>query len=439
MGMNLQYSVNIAVEATILLMLIIMLVTLLWQKRLFVTTVPLIFLTSNIILTIVVQIITWMILDFKLEVEYGAMPLRIVYVLDYVFSYGASAAFYYYIEALAIDEYNRIGVVYTPRKHVKKIIIDWGLVTAAIYSVSLFIPSLYHLEGTVGIFSIPAYVVIHIIAKFGFICAFIFIIRHRVVIGKYEAWLSLFFIIIISAFVVIDELYELCVGHVLMVIFVFLLYVSVDLHKGLLLERQEKEIALWKTQIMLSQMQPHFLYNVLTTISGMCEMENATDARDVVNHFADYFRTNLDSLGKEKTISFEKELEHIKTYLWLEKVRFEDSLNVCYEIETMDFTVPSLTVQPMVENAVKHGLLPKEDAGTVTIKTYETSLDYVITIEDDGVGFDVNEKQDDTHTHIGIDNVTKRLELICNGTCDIKSEIGKGTVVTIHIPKGEQL
>ena len=140
-----------------------MLVTLLWQKRLFVTTVPLIFLTSNIILTIVVQIITWMILDFKLEVEYGAMPLRIVYVLDYVFSYGASAAFYYYIEALAIDEYNRIGVVYTPRKHVKNIIIDWGLVTAAIYSVSLFIPSLYHLEGTVGIFSIPAYVVIHII------------------------------------------------------------------------------------------------------------------------------------------------------------------------------------------------------------------------------------------------------------------------------------
>ena len=434
---NLQYVMNIAMEATILLVLVIMLITLFWQKILFRTTAPLIFLTSDIILMIIVQIVTWIILDLDLEVVYGAMPLRVVFVLDYVLSYVASIALYCYIEALAIDEYSRVGGVYEPRKHAKNTIIAWGIVTTAIYSVSLFIPSLYHLEGTQGIFSIPAYIGMHIFAKFGYICTLIFIIRHRDAIGKYESWLCFASIIILSAFFIIDELYDLCIGHVLMVIFVFLLYVSVDLHKGLLLERQEKEIALWKTQIMLSQMQPHFLYNVLTTISGLCEMENAIEARYVVNHFADYFRTNLDSLGKEKTISFEKELEHIKTYLWLEEVRFEDTLNVCYEIETTDFNVPSLTVQPIVENAVKHGILPKEDAGTLIIKTYETSLDYVIAVEDDGVGFDANEKQDDTHTHVGIENVTKRLELICNGTCDIKSEKGKGTVVTIHIPKGE--
>ena len=437
MGMNLQYSVNIAMEATILLVLVIMLITLFWQKRVFITTVPLIFLSSDIILVIIVQIIAWIILSLNMQVEYGAMPMRILYILDYFFSYLSGASFYYYVEALAKDEYNRAGVMFIPKKHVKNIIIVWGLVTAVIYSVSLFVPSLYHLEGSKGIFSIPAYFGLQIIVKFGYICAIIFIVRHREVIGKLETGIGLAFLGLISIFVVIDELYNLCIGHVLMALFVFVIYVSIDLHKGLLLERQEKEIALWKTQIMLSQMQPHFLYNVLTTISGLCEMQNATEARDVVNHFADYFRTNLESLGKEKTISFEKELEHIKTYLWLEKVRFEDVLNICYQIETTDFSVPSLAVQPIVENAVKHGILPKDDAGTVTIKTYETDSDYVIIVEDDGVGFDVNEKRDDTH--VGIDNVTKRLEIICNGYCDINSEIGKGTVVTIHIPKGEQI
>lgn len=437
MGMNLQYSVNIAMEATILLVLIIMLVTLIWQKRLFITTVPLIYLTVFMILLMIVQIATWTILSLNIHIKYGAMPLRIVYILDYIFSYGLTVAFYYYVEALAIDKYNRIGVAFSPRKYVKTIIIAWGLALTTLYSVLLFVPSVYHLENGKAVFSIPAYIVLHISTKFACICALIFIIRHLDVIGKYEAALSFVFTILISVLVIFDELYGVCIGYSLAAIFVFIIYVSIDLHKGLLLERQEKEITLWKTQIMLSQMQPHFLYNVLTTISGMCEMQNATEARDVVNHFADYFRTNLESLDKEKTISFEKELEHIKTYLWLEKVRFDDSLNICYEIGTTDFTVPSLTVQPIVENAVKHGILPKDDEGTVIIRTYETSLDYVIAIEDDGVGFDLTEIQNDEYTHVGIENVTKRLEIICNGSCHIKSEKGKGTVVTIHIPKGD--
>lgn len=439
MGMNVQYCINIAMEATILLVLVIMLVTLFWQKKLFITTIPLIFLTTSIILMMVVQIITWTILGLDMQFKYGAMPLRIVYILDFLFSYFMTVAFYYYVEALAIDEYHRIGIIFKPKKCVRVIIIAWGIVITMIYSALLFVPSVYHLESGRAVFSIPAYIVMHIITKFACMCSFIFIIRHIDAIGKHEAVISFIFTILISVFAVIDELYEVCIGHVMVAIFVFVLYVSIDLHKGLLLERQEKEITLWKTQIMLSQMQPHFIYNVLTTISGMCEMQNDTDTRDVVNHFADYFRTNLESLGQEKTISFEKELEHIKTYLWLEKVRFEDEINISYEIETTDFLVPSLAVQPIVENAVKHGIQPKDDGGTVTIRTYETSLDYVIAIEDDGVGFDVNEIQNDAYTHVGLDNVTKRLEIICNGSCDIKSEKGKGTVVTIHIPKGDQL
>lgn len=433
----LQYSVNIAMEATIIMMLIIVLLTLFWQKKLFITTKPLISLTLFIIALFIVQIVTWSFFILDVPIKYGAMPMRIVYILDYIFFYGITAAFYYYVEALAIDGYKSAGVIFTPKNRTKIIIIAWGIVTAIIYAILLFVPALYHLEGGKAIYSVSAYIVLNIITKFACLCALMFIIKHRKVIGKQERILSFSFIILISIFAIVDEVYELCIGHVLTALFVFMLYVSVDLHKGLLIERQEKDIVLWKTQIMLSQMQPHFLYNVLTTISSMCEMQNANEARDVVNHFADYFRTNLESLGKDKIISFDKELEHIKTYLWLEKVRFEDALNIRYEIETTDFAVPSLIVQPIVENAVKHGIHPKDDGGTVTIRTYENSQNYVIVVADDGVGFDVNEKNDDNRTHVGIENVTKRLEMICNGSCKIESEIGKGTTVTIHIPKGE--
>lgn len=437
MGNLTLYSVNIAMESTMLFVLIILLMTLFWQKNLFATTIPLIFLTSFIIINLVVQIVTWLFLLQDGPTIYGAMPERIIYVLDYIFSYGASCAFYYYVEALGADGYKQSGIKYTPNTVIKKLIVIWGVVSAMIYMVALFMPSVYRLENGVAIYSITAYIGIHVVAKFAYICAVIYIIRHRKVIEKQEIVLSLVFLIVLSILVVIDELFSLCIGHVAMAIFTFILYVSIDLHKGLLLERREREIVEWKTQIMLSQMQPHFLYNVLTTISSMCEVQNATQARDVVNRFADYFRANLDSLGKEKMISFEKELEHIKTYLWLEKIRFEDALDICYEIGPTNFVVPSLTIQPMVENAVKHGILPKEDGGTITIKTYETDLYYVIVVEDDGVGFDANDEIKDTREHIGIENVSRRLEIICNGTCNIQSQKGEGTIVTIHIPKGE--
>ena len=434
-----QFSINIAMESTILLLLIIMIFTLLWQRRLFITTVPLIYVATLISIITVVQIVEYVLLINNISVENVFTQIRIMYALDYLFSYGASVAFYYYIEAIAIDGYNHLGIVYRPKKCIKYILIAWGIITSIFYSVAVFMPSLYHFENGEPVFNVPAYIGIHIIGKFAFVCALIFIIRHRDVIANHERILSFIFIILASVFIIVDELCGLTIGHVLMAVFVFMLYVSIDLHKGLLLERQEKEIVEWKTQIMLSQMQPHFIYNVLTTISSMCEMQNATQARDVVNSFADYLRTNLDSLGKEKTIPFEKELEHIKTYLWLEKIRFEDSLNIVYEIGVTDFGLPSLSVQPMVENAVKHGILQKDDPGTVKIKTYETNEDYVIVVEDDGVGFDVNSIQNDNRTHVGIENVSKRLEIICGGSCEIQSEIGKGTVVTIYIPKGEKL
>lgn len=432
------YSVNIAMEVTMILVLAIMLITVIWQKHTFLSTVPLIFLTSCIIVNLVVQVITWTFLINDVPTLYGAMPMRIVYALDFISLYGASVAFYYYVEAIAVASYEQVGITHTPRKITKKILHVWGVVVSVIYIVALFVPSVYHVEDGETFFSIPAYIIMHIITEFACVSAILFVFHHRNVMGKHVVMTCIVYSILVSGFIIVDELFELCIGRVTVAISTLILYVSIDLHMGLLLEREEREIVELKTATMLSQMQPHFLYNVLTTISSMCEMQGAVQARDVVNRFADYFRANLDSLGKEKTVSFEKELEHVKTYLWLEKVRFEDSLNVCYEIGPSDFLVPSLTIQPMVENAVKHGILPKEEGGTITIKTYETDSANVIVIEDDGIGFDINEINKDDLVHIGIENVSRRLEIISKGAFKIHSEKGKGTVVTISVPKGEK-
>ncbi|MEG1084417.1 MAG: histidine kinase, partial [Hydrogenoanaerobacterium sp.] len=199
---------------------------------------------------------------------------------------------------------------------------------------------------------------------------------------------------------------------------------------------QESQLTQSRMAILLSQIQPHFLYNALTAICGLCD-ENPKEAKRVTAEFADYLRHNLDSLTQSKPVPFEDELEHTKVYLGIEQKRFEERLRVVYDIKRADFCVPSLTIQPLVENAVKHGVVKRKNGGTVTISTRERESCYEIIIADDGVGFDINEPQTDPDTHIGIQNVRDRLWSMCGGTLDIKSEVGKGTAATIKMPKGD--
>lgn len=203
------------------------------------------------------------------------------------------------------------------------------------------------------------------------------------------------------------------------------------------LQEQEELVVQSHIAILLSQIQPHFLYNALTVICGLCD-ENPKEAKKVTADFAEYLRHNLDSLSQNTPIPFIDELQHIKLYLAIEKTRFEEKLNIVYDINTENFMLPSLTVQPIVENAVKHGILKTKSGGTITISTQENTDHYEIKICDDGIGFKTNSVKSDGKTHIGIENVRERLWVMCKGTIFIESEIGKGTDVTIRIPKGEE-
>ena len=200
------------------------------------------------------------------------------------------------------------------------------------------------------------------------------------------------------------------------------------------LARRETELSKSRVNIMLSQIQPHFLFNALTSISVLCE-KDPMKAQTALNDFADYLRENLDSLKRAAPVPFSREMKHVETYLSLEKMRFEDELNVVCDIQADGFLIPSLTVQPLVENAVKYGVGKKPGGGTVTISAREEEDGYRITVADDGVGYDPEETQRDGRTHIGIENVRARLASMVGGTLTVESEKDRGTTAIIRIPK----
>lgn len=204
-------------------------------------------------------------------------------------------------------------------------------------------------------------------------------------------------------------------------------------------EKQAMELKLQESQIsiMLSQIQPHFLYNTLNSIYQLCET-NPMRARAMVNFFAEYLRNNLSALDEPGLVSFETELSHIKTYLEIEKIRFEDTLEIEFDIKCDDFFLPVLTVQPIVENAVKHGTSKKRGGGKVVISTQQDKENYIIKVADTGCGFDPSVPKNDGKSHVGIENVRQRLFNMCDGSLTIESESGVGTLATIRIPKGEK-
>lgn len=202
-------------------------------------------------------------------------------------------------------------------------------------------------------------------------------------------------------------------------------------------QQMQHELLQMRISIMVSQIQPHFLYNSLTSIAQLCE-KNPSQAKKATIEFADYMRHNMNSLKDEKPVPFSSELNHLKTYLSLEKMRFGEDLNIVYDIKATDFNIPSLAVQPLVENAVKHGVGMKEDGGTVTLATKEAEDHFEIIVSDDGVGFDVSVPKNDGRAHVGMENVKNRLKTMCNATVETESTPGKGTVVKILIPKEDE-
>lgn len=198
----------------------------------------------------------------------------------------------------------------------------------------------------------------------------------------------------------------------------------------------EEKLRESRISMMLSHIQPHFIYNTLATIDYLC-LKDPQLASELVRNLSLYLRGNLRELDSVTPIRFSEEIRHVQYYVNIEKVRFHD-ITVEYQLEFSDFFLPAISVQPLVENAIKHGLMPLETGGKVVIRSYHTDTHFCVEVSDNGVGFDID-RTIDKKEHVGLYNVRERLKAIVNGNLKVESAEGVGTTVIILIPKEETM
>ena len=269
----------------------------------------------------------------------------------------------------------------------------------------------------------------------GFIFVFVLTVFNKHTKVSEKVAFSIYCILPFVAVVLQNILAGFAIAYLSIVIAVEILFLFVNAKKNIDLVNESKKTKEAEVRLMMSQIQPHFIYNTLSSISTLIKID-PDKAQAGLDSFTEYLRSNLSAISETNLIPFSDELKHIKTYLALEKIRFEDRLNVTYDIKTKNFKIPPLSIQPIVENAVKHGLMKKIEGGTITIKTTEDDQTYCVEISDDGVGFDVNKLQKSDNKHIGLRNVSYRLSTMCHGEMMIHSEIDKGTTVMVIFFKG---
>ena len=202
------------------------------------------------------------------------------------------------------------------------------------------------------------------------------------------------------------------------------------------LEEQEKLLLAAKIEALKSQINPHFLFNTLTSISSLIRSEPET-ARTLINKLSGLLRRLLRS--HEHFVTLREELESIDEYLDIEVVRFGPKLRVRKEIspDTIDVVVPSMILQPLVENSIKHGFSRKVGIGTIVIRSWRENGRVLIEVEDDGMGFMMDRLDQPMASGIGLANVRERLRVIFGATYQLRlaSEPGKGTTARIEIPE----
>ncbi|MBO4236093.1 MAG: histidine kinase [Firmicutes bacterium] len=250
---------------------------------------------------------------------------------------------------------------------------------------------------------------------------------------------------------------------VIFAFFHFIILVYNSYYSALDSEATQKLLHDSQLQLMMGQIQPHFMFNTLSSIRTLIKVDPDV-AYDMVYNFSNYLRANVDNLTNLEGIPFSSEVQHIQSYVEIEKVRFGDRLNVEYDIQESEFLVPPLAIQPLVENAIKHGVCKRPEGGTVWIRSYSDGYNNIVEVADNGVGIppermeyilgndDENYFGDsfgitggrelnltgngsESHRSTGMKNIIMRLQEMSHAELKIESEVGKGTLMRVIFPQ----
>ena len=355
--------------------------------------------------------------------------VRIANFLVFTFGYILLAVFTDYL--VCFISAKGIGISRAPSR------LMWTLTLAAIVLVVISqYNHMYYLIDSQNIYRRQRWFWISQMA--GIICMLIngtILIRYRKYLSKKElTGLAAYIVLPVMAMLVQAFVYGIAVLYIATTVSALCIYISIQVEQSRKFSQEELELEKSRTAIMLSQIHPHFLYNSLSVIKGLCQTDPGK-AELAVDHFSGFLRGNLDSLTAGSPIPFSQELSHTRHYLELEQMRFGSRLNVIYDAPVTDFLIPPLTLQPIVENAVRHGIVKREEGGTLTISTAGTSEACTVTVTDDGIGFDPLKPMQDGKKHIGIQNVQKRLQTQCHAIVTIRRGPGCGTVAVITLPR----
>ena len=438
--------INITMLGVSLIFMIILLSGILLQKMDAPTTKALTVMSGMEVFILIGQISQWVLYGFALGGRGSATTGiidGILFCLDFSLMNFSLITFYRFIQIHIDDTGKRNGVNIKLSEGFFTFMIIWGVLISVIYILFACSQVIFFFDdsgiphaGNLRIYTILARSNLLIYGA----CLYI-VIKYRKILGLSYCLILLSFLVVRFIAIPMDLTHSTSFSYIAFAMEIFILYLGIDRRRTNDLLIQQVEIAEQKvdleeknTRIMLSQIQPHFLYNTLSVIDYLCG-KDPDRARLAITTFSDYLRMNMESIGTNTPIPFKTEFEHTKAYLWIEELRFSDILTVKYDIAVDDFVIPPLSLQPLVENAVKHGVRGKEEGGTVIISTRRLGNTIYISVADDGMGFDTLKTPDDSQIHLGIENVRSRLNIICNGELEISSTPGVGTLATIIIPE----
>lgn len=188
-----------------------------------------------------------------------------------------------------------------------------------------------------------------------------------------------------------------------------------------------------RVRLLSGQIHPHFVFNSLNVIKALV-VEDPNRAEQAIQDFSDYLRSHLDEMSSTRMEPFAQEMEHVRHYISLEMADMTRPLEVRYDLQVEDFMLPPLTLQPLVENAIRHGIRTREEGGTVTISTWMDGQEVLVSVVDDGRGISSATKRQDQRRSVGLDNVRERLALQCAGTLEVTSG-SQGTSAVMRLPE----